>query len=89
MSDTCLALTESAIAAAQSATLAAAELLRYAREGEISSTFTVEPETIEPLADALRAAIEIDSDAAHARGDFVELLAEFRAALDRFLEGWA
>lgn len=72
-----------AIAAAHQATEAAAELLRFAREGEgLPGPF--ETEVVEKLADALRMTIQIEGRAATD-----DELARVDAALEQLLEGWA
>lgn len=88
-----------AIAAAHAATEGAAELLRYAREGDCATSFALEPETLERLADALKMAIEVELPAADRRAtendpfpadlEGRELLGQLHAGLARFLEGWA
>lgn len=87
---------QQAVAAAQSAATATAELLRYAREGACATSFNLEPDTLEQLADALRLAIEIEFPAAQLRaagfdGDVEgkQLMNQLHGALERFLEGWA
>ncbi len=87
--------TQRAIAAAEAASGAAAELLRFAREGEIGRNFAFAENTIEDLADALKLAIAIelpriarpDRDCG-ADPDGKELLGQLDHALWRFLEDW-
>jgi hypothetical protein len=72
-----------AFAAAQSASEAAADLIRLGREGEgLNGPFDIE--VIEKLADALVMAMEIEGDetAEDERG-------QLYSAAKRFLEGWA
>lgn len=58
---TVLTLTEAAMAAAQAATEAAAELIRYAREGDHDAYGPFAIEIVPLLADALAMAIGIDT----------------------------
>jgi hypothetical protein len=67
------------LAAAQSATEAAAELLRAAREGLTDIDGDAEP--IERLLDAAKMAIEVV-------GDFSDERGQVYAALVKYLEGW-
>lgn len=80
---------ELALAAAGGAAAAAAELIRFAREGQLSDQFAVEPETIEQLADALKTLIDVEWPFATRRNDMMEELGQLSAALSRFIEGWA
>ncbi|MCF6111964.1 hypothetical protein [Mesorhizobium muleiense] len=75
-----------ALAAAQQAAEAVAELLRYAREGEwIDSEFHPDVEPLEKLCDAAKLTAEILSHEPDPDGDRNQLA----GALEKFLSGWA
>ena len=77
-------------AAAHSATIATAELLRFAREGEASANFALEPETVEQLCDALKLAIEIDiAGVRKTHPPSADLLETLHTDCTAFLENWA
>ena len=79
-----------ATAAAHAATIASAELLRFARDGEASENFALEPETVELLCDALKLAIEIDiAGVRKTHPPSADLLETLHTACAAFLEGWA
>ena len=72
-----------ALAATHQATEAAAELLRFAREGDgLEGPFEIE--VVEKFADALRMAIQIEGRAATD-----DELARVDSAIEALLEGWA
>lgn len=74
-----------AIAAAHQATEAAAELLRFAREGEwMESAFHPDVEPLEKLCDAARMVADILSDEPDPDGDRNQLA----GALEKFISGW-
>lgn len=83
---------EKALAAAHAAQEAAAELIRFAREG---SAYRRPPfgdvEVVEMLADAAKLALEIESLEHDGDGhpDDAEERNRFLGALTQFLEGWA
>ncbi|HEX7856118.1 MAG TPA: hypothetical protein VF503_20755 [Sphingobium sp.] len=87
-----LKLHEAALVAAHVATEAAAELLRFVREGASSDQFAFGEEVAGRLAEALFYAIDIEDS-----GDAADLLtdgekatiANLRAALQPFIEGRA
>lgn len=86
---------QTAVRAAQAATLAAGELLRFAQDGDCCPPdamfrFSLEPETLGQLAGALRDAMAVEHGAAEARGDGDGLAAmtQLGGAIERFLEVW-
>ena len=84
---------EAAIVAAAQATEATAELLRFAREGEINdrNAFDAEVDVVAKLAEALKLALEIED---HPRADTyldadeLALLNNLKAATAAFIAGW-
>lgn len=84
---------QDALAAASATTEATAELIRFAREGALSTSFAFEIDTIEKLADALHTAIRIERPRIISASDpdpqGVELLDDLSHALMLFLESWA
>lgn len=88
----CASETRVAIAAAEAATSAAAELLRFAREGEDSECFAFAEETCGLLASALQGALRIEHPRAltlaveHADQTGPEAINQLLGALERFLE---
>lgn len=81
-----------AIAAAEAATHTAADLLRFAREGEQPDGLAFDLDTIELGASALKAMIEIELPRLRQKGsdgDGQELLGQLHHALFVFLDGWA
>lgn len=80
-----------AVAAAESAVSASAELLRFAREGARSDHFALDEGTVEQLADALRQAITIEYPriAASKDKEGASMMNQLQGGLTRFLEGWA
>lgn len=79
---------EAAIVAAWSASEAASELLRFAREGSYSENIPFSDEVIGKLADAMLKVIDIEGPAPFLNAEERELLSTFRAHLARFIEGW-
>lgn len=81
-----------AIAAAEAAATATAELLRFAREGEDSELFAFAEETTALLASALQAALRIEHPRAcnlaadHVDQTSPEAINQLLGALTRFLE---
>ncbi|ABD25074.1 hypothetical protein Saro_0627 [Novosphingobium aromaticivorans DSM 12444] len=81
-----------AIAAAEAAANAAAELLRFAREGEDSSCFAFAEETVALLASAMQAALRLEYPRAcilaaeHEDQTSPEAINQMLGALTRFLE---
>lgn len=81
-----------AIAAAEAAAAATAELLRFAREGEESTSFAFAEETTALLASALQAALRIEYPRAcnlaaeHDDQASPEAINQMLGALTRFLE---
>ena len=84
-----------AIAAAHQLSMGAAELLRYATEGDCTYggefRFSLEPETLGQIADGLKMAMEVEAPTIAARNDTsgAEANAQMAAALIRFLDEWA
>lgn len=80
-----------AIAAAHCASEAAAELLRFAREGALSDAFAFTDETVAQLADALRLAIGIEQPRRADAGDKdgTEMLGQLAHALMIFTDDWS
>lgn len=84
---------EAAIVAAAQATEATAEILRYAREGDINERNAFDPETdvTLKLAEALKLSLDIDD---HPRpdtyldADEIALLTNLKAATTAFIAGW-
>lgn len=75
-----------AVAAAQQAADALAELLRFARDGEwLNSTFHPDADPVEKLCDAAKLACEIMHGEPDPEGDRNQL----HGALVKFIEGWA
>lgn len=70
-----------ATASALAATTAAAELIRFAREGADWPSRFGDVEVLEQLCDAVKMVIEIDDDFSDERG-------QLYAAVCRFVEGW-
>lgn len=79
---------EAAIVAAWSVSEAAAELLRFAREGSYSDNIPFSDEVIGKLADAMLKVIDIEGPAPLLIAEERELLVTFRAHLVLFIEGW-
>lgn len=76
---------ELAVAAASQAVEAAADLLRFAAEGDWSAdTFDPDVEPLEKLCDAARLTVEIMEHERDEDGDRNQLL----GALEKFLSGW-
>ena len=79
------------LAAASAASAALGDLIQIAHEGGTGCR-TLDEDTIPQLADALKMTIEHavnsgEHDPTDVEG--TELLGQLKAALDRFLEGWA
>lgn len=83
--------TEAAIVAAAQASEACTELLRYVREGEVSSGTSFTDDVVGKLAEALKLSIEIEGRDPDTLIDDEQgiALAELMSSLSRFIEGWA
>lgn len=81
---------EAALAAADQATQASAELIRYALDGAMNDTTIFAEDVLHKLAFALKLAICIQHSRETNIGDFGELnaLAKLNTALTEFLRGW-
>jgi hypothetical protein len=79
---------EAAIVAAWSASEAAAELLRFAREGRFSDNIPFSDDVVGKLADAMLKVIDIEGPSPFLIAEERELLAAFRAHVAQFIEGW-
>lgn len=88
----CTAERRAAIAGAEAAAIATAELLRFAREGEESSCFAFAEETTALLASALQAALRLEYPRAcalaaeHQDQTSPEAINQLLGAVTRFLE---
>lgn len=79
---------EAAIVAAWSASEAATELLRFAREGSYSDNSPFSDDVVGKLADAMLKVIDIEGPSPFLIAEERELLAAFRAHVAQFIEGW-
>ena len=80
-------LRELALAAAHQATEAAAELLRFAREGgELHSAFSQDVDVFEKLCDAVKMTAQIEGP--QTDPDYAELRERTVHAMGNLLEGW-
>ncbi|BBB13451.1 hypothetical protein [Sphingopyxis sp. FD7] len=79
---------EAAIVAAWSASEAATELLRFAREGRFSGNIPFSDDVVGKLADAMLKVIDIEGPSPFLIAEERELLAAFRAHVAQFIEGW-
>lgn len=88
-----LTMEEAALVAAQQATEATGELLRFAREGAYSARSAfADTEVVGKLAEALKLALDIEgepSPQSHLDEDERALLTDLRGAVAAFLKGWA
>ena len=73
-----------ATSAASQASIALAELMRFASEGTLSATYAFDTDVIEQLLDAAKMAIEVEA-AGRPLGDHGQIY----SALVKHLEGWA
>lgn len=85
---------ETAIVAAHQAVDAAAELLRFAREGAACNWPFGDAEPLEKLAEALKIALEIELEHIECQthpdfADEKQMKGQMLAACTRFIEGWA
>lgn len=71
-----------AMASAFAATTAAAELIRFGREGANRPTLFGDVEVLEQLCDAVKMVMEIEDEFSDERG-------QLYAAICTFIEGWA
>ncbi|HET7255593.1 MAG TPA: hypothetical protein VFJ46_17690 [Xanthobacteraceae bacterium] len=82
-----------ALAAAHQAQEAAAELIRFVREGPHyrCPPFGDDVQVVEKLADALKLALEVENAEVgrHDAADDAEMRNQLLGAVSRFLEGWA
>ncbi|PHQ62850.1 MAG: hypothetical protein COC10_09345 [Sphingobium sp.] len=82
---------EAAIIAAAQATEATGELLRFIREGAYSERSAFDVEVVGKLAESLKLALDIEGEPGS--GSYLDdeekaLLANLRASVANFLEGW-
>lgn len=86
-----------AVASAAAASGAIADILRFAREGEIFEGMAFDENTVFQLADGLNMALQIEwprmsaimEELHPADREQVELVNQLQGALGRFLEAWA
>lgn len=87
-----LTLEEAAILAAAQGSEAVCELLRFAREGGYTDASPFNDDVVAKLAEALKLSIDIEwtpEKASWLDEDERALIANLKAAVDAFLEGWA
>ncbi len=92
LADQAFTIEEAAIVAAQQATEAVAELLRFHREGAFSERSAFAEEVVGKLAEALNLAMEIEGDpeqSGYLDWEEVEWFRKLKQAVTAFISGWA